>query len=968
MVKRILALVLSFVACISCISCGDNNPADSSMEQTGNYSGKVNVWTAYSTEKIMQQQDYNDRYDNKTLKISAFRNEYEAGQIIISANKEDKTDIKAYELTVNDLRTSEGDILSKDEWTVYNQKYIYVSKINNTLSGNKMGWYPDALLPMETAIEYGENSISWEKVATDNINKRYEKEAETNLNQGIWLEVNPPKDAKAGIYSGNFDLNVDGKKYTVPVQVEVFDYTLGDYTHTKSTFGLKAYDIGLSELDTSKEMLETYKEYLLDHRIMPEALTIDDDMQMDNLDTPEVMEAFLDEAVQVALDGRYTTFNLPFKVEPNVRMYWVQNEDGFYTNIFRIKSGYEKEDWEIIKSGCDPVTPEQIKEAVDNGNYRENNTVDFEVYQQTLINCAERSLQECFKLLDNEEIVEPVDIIKKASTYFIMYDEYDANGTHIEASYGQERGWQTNQAAAAEIESKFDGWLAEIATQSGKSVEEVKQAFDDKYGMTYEDYKARVVKECKNIKNKVVGSLSENMIAEHSVFVPQIRFINTEEDDKSYYDYQVNAYGEENVELWTYICNHPWTPFTTLQTDDFLISSRLYGWFMYRSNIVGHLSWAAVYNQICLSNNNGGTKDYHMLMDDFYDAGRWYDANGEGNIVYAGREYGIYGPIPSMRIKSLRDGIEDYDLFYELEEVYKSRGVSGDSFDSVFNFLHEKVINRMKVNYDNENLLNDFDSSRQLLGDMLSCAYSSNGLIFEEYKISKNQGILTLSAKEGVTVTCNGKSVVGESFVDDNGERCVRYKFMLSLDGEENIADIVALKDGVESKLAVNLGGKLVSIEGNSLKDKLTMDKNNTLSTQESLTNDRIIDHEVEGEIVAEKVTTITFAGAKKGKEYQTAILDTSSYQFKQTTKSIKLYIYYDGTDEVEMKLYYKTQNRAPIDIINTYTLKNGWNEIVISGATLSFSDASDSIARLDFNVYTTESCVISLGNISVGG
>jgi hypothetical protein len=43
--------------------------------------------------------------------------------------------------------------------------------------------------------------------------------------------------------------------------------------------------------------------------------------------------------------------------------------------------------------------------------------------------------------------------------------------------------------------------------------------------------------------------------------------------------------------------------------------------------------------------------------------------NGEGVLFYPGREAGIDGPIASVRLKNLRDGMEDYEYFVLLENL-----------------------------------------------------------------------------------------------------------------------------------------------------------------------------------------------------------------------------------------------------------------------------------------------------------
>ena len=43
---------------------------------------------------------------------------------------------------------------------------------------------------------------------------------------------------------------------------------------------------------------------------------------------------------------------------------------------------------------------------------------------------------------------------------------------------------------------------------------------------------------------------------------------------------------------------------------------------------------------------------------------------GEGYLLYPGTPVGIGGPVPSSRLKMLRDGIDDIELLYLAEKVF----------------------------------------------------------------------------------------------------------------------------------------------------------------------------------------------------------------------------------------------------------------------------------------------------------
>ena len=174
----------------------------------------VNVWTATSAEKLMRDVDYSARYSSKTLTIDAFKNEYESAQILISSDGEYK-----YDVTAADLKNANGDVLSANAFTLYHEKYVNVTKIRDENSPTSVGYYSDALVPLDKAIEYGENVI-------------------TGKNQGVWVTLNVPKTQAAGVYTGEFTVTVNGKTQAVPVRVNVYDYMLSDEVHSKSSFSV----------------------------------------------------------------------------------------------------------------------------------------------------------------------------------------------------------------------------------------------------------------------------------------------------------------------------------------------------------------------------------------------------------------------------------------------------------------------------------------------------------------------------------------------------------------------------------------------------------------------------------------------------------------------------------------------------------------------------------------------------------
>jgi hypothetical protein len=83
---------------------------------------------------------------------------------------------------------------------------------------------------------------------------------------------------------------------------------------------------------------------------------------------------------------------------------------------------------------------------------------------------------------------------------------------------------------------------------------------------------------------------------------------------------------------------------------------RIAPWLNRRYHITGLLYWSTVY---------WGSPD----RDPWDDPGfriRW---NGDGALFYPGDDAGIEGPVASIRLKCLRDGMEDYEYFMILEQL-----------------------------------------------------------------------------------------------------------------------------------------------------------------------------------------------------------------------------------------------------------------------------------------------------------
>lgn len=112
--------------------------------------------------------------------------------------------------------------------------------------------------------------------------------------------------------------------------------------------------------------------------------------------------------------------------------------------------------------------------------------------------------------------------------------------------------------------------------------------------------------------------------------------------------------------IWTYtaLCQRDKTPWWHI--DYPLLNYRVPAWIAWRYRIRGLLYW-------------GGMSYWRQVEDPWADPwtygrpARVY--NGEGTLVYPGRAVGCDGIAPSLRLKALRDSIEDYEYLAILERL-----------------------------------------------------------------------------------------------------------------------------------------------------------------------------------------------------------------------------------------------------------------------------------------------------------
>lgn len=122
------------------------------------------------------------------------------------------------------------------------------------------------------------------------------------------------------------------------------------------------------------------------------------------------------------------------------------------------------------------------------------------------------------------------------------------------------------------------------------------------------------------------------------------------------------------LQVWAYICCGPGYPYANWLAEFPLIEARVIWWQAFHQKMDGFLYWG-------LNIWHRANNDY--LIDPDRDGprlrwgittggGGWLDTlNGDGDLLYPGRD----GPIGSIRLANIRDGLEDYEYLWLLGQV-----------------------------------------------------------------------------------------------------------------------------------------------------------------------------------------------------------------------------------------------------------------------------------------------------------
>jgi len=122
------------------------------------------------------------------------------------------------------------------------------------------------------------------------------------------------------------------------------------------------------------------------------------------------------------------------------------------------------------------------------------------------------------------------------------------------------------------------------------------------------------------------------------------------------------------LQVWSYICMGPRYPYANWLADDPLIEARVIWWQAFQQKMDGFLYWG-----LNIWGRKGNDKPIDPaggpLLEWSITTGapgtQWERLHGDGELLYAGKG----GPIGSIRLANIRDGLEDYEWLWLLAQA-----------------------------------------------------------------------------------------------------------------------------------------------------------------------------------------------------------------------------------------------------------------------------------------------------------
>lgn len=379
-----------------------------------------------------------------------------------------------------------------------------------------------------------------------------------------------------------------------------------------------------------------------------------------------------------------------------------------------------------------------------------------------------------------------LNMVEKTMIYFTICDEPHLNAALIPRA------------------NRITADLARFRTEIKQ--EYLKKLAEQKADISAEEYSFRleVINAIEGISHTLTG-MRDDRLEGIEIYCPPIHTYDSEEERAKY---------ANDKERWWYTCVGPHYPYPTYHIDDTngLISSRLMFWMQSDYDVVGNLYWATN----MYMNVNGGKE---IIENPYTDAAdRYPGANGDGFLFYPGDKYGVDGPVGTIRLHAIRDGLEEYEILEAMRAIYDELNAD---FDSVYSSMKENLYTGCSA-YTTQAY---YDSARELLMNLAELAGMGGALA--DIQTSEKETVVKIVLPSDLDV----KYDAGTSQTQQIGNNTL-YTFVQATSEETKTFKCIVTDGNKEIAIELDLGGVVKEYTAEQLADSISVGTRdmNTLS------------------------------------------------------------------------------------------------------------------------------------------
>ena len=395
-------------------------------------------------------------------------------------------------------------------------------------------------------------------------------------------------------------------------------------------------------------------------------------------------------------------------------------EPGFYSGVFTLEINKDEYEIPVEVTVYDAVMPEEVHPQSCFLIWYDKIAVGEGAYTPTLG-------ENYFWFLVEKRCMPMDPIPQKVSDYDVYVDwlvENAAENPKI-SSYALPKKWETielgsviSRDACMSLLTKMAIKNVELREAGNETIDLFKKAFyythDEPAGVSLEllQISDQIVSECKfavadaylqdypdlymslaGLGHLVTTGYAEDLVGTDTegglqTWCPQFQYWHTEAQREQYWARQNTTDRLAGEEAWWYGCNNPKAPFPTYHLDDDLICPRIISWMQYDYDCDGNLYWCVDY-----------------FTENMWETPTVFDgAVCEGLLVYPGDKFDMQEPLSTLRLESIREGLEDYEYMWLMEQqILAYNEANGTEYDpeELMSWIYEGLYNGMLPERDN---------------------------------------------------------------------------------------------------------------------------------------------------------------------------------------------------------------------------------------------------------------------------